>query len=486
MMERSCSKKIINEVEACLEDEFGLSRNAKIAVGLSGGLDSVCLFHILLHLAQTGSYRIVAVHINHGIRGAEALRDEEFVKELCRSRHTELYTYRVDSLAKAKEDGISVEEAARELRYACFERALKESGAERIVLAHHADDSVETFLLNLARGSALKGLIGIPKSRGDILRPLLRIGREELLTYADENSVSYVKDSTNDENDYTRNRIRNLIVPGLCEHVNSATVRHIRDTIEDLQGVYEMLLQTVKPLSSELLMEVNKDCLVLNREKLKTYHSVLTSYTLSILFDEAGISKRNLTKSHYSSILDLAAKGTGKRLSLPNGMEARTEYNRLIIEKKEGSSVSDRHTTQLSLCDLSRRGELSLEFDGWEFKLECLKKSGDLRFDRENTEYFDRSSMDETLPLTLRYREQGDFMIIDEKGRKKKISRIFIDRKLSETKRKTLPLFAQESKVFHIPTLRRSGDSMVEADTSEILSITILKESVGRKDAKRE
>jgi tRNA(Ile)-lysidine synthase len=213
-------------------------------VALSGGADSVALLRLLLHLG----YTCEAAHCNFHLRGAESDRDEEFVRCLCREQETVLHTVHFDTEKEAKERHISIEMAARELRYDWFEEVRKECGASVIAVAHHRDDSVETFLLNLIRGTGINGLRGIQPRNGKIVRPLLCLDRKEITDYLDSLGQSYVTDSTNLQDEYTRNKIRLNLLP-MMQEINPAVKESILKTaehLEDAASIYKRGIEEAK------------------------------------------------------------------------------------------------------------------------------------------------------------------------------------------------------------------------------------------------
>ncbi len=202
---------ICDDIE-CTIEKYNMLRGVKtVAVGVSGGADSVCLLHFLSKIREKYGIFLCAVHINHNIRGAEAERDENFVRNFCRIIGVECRVFTVDIPALAKELFIGEEECGRRMRYECFNKV----GADAIAVAHTLSDSVETVLFNLTRGSGIKGICGIPPTRGNIIRPLIEITREQVESYCFENKLDFVTDSTNLEDEYTRNKIRHLVVPVL-------------------------------------------------------------------------------------------------------------------------------------------------------------------------------------------------------------------------------------------------------------------------------
>ena len=206
--------KVIETVE-----KYRLFENVKsVAVGVSGGADSMCLLHILSSLKDEYGITLKAVHINHNLRGEEALRDESLVREYCREKGIELTVHSVDIMALSAEKGVGTEECGRKVRYECFEKA----GCDAVAVAHSLSDSIETTVYNLLRGTGLKGLCGIPvKRKPNIIRPLIFCTREEIEAYCEKEKIPYITDSTNLKDDYTRNYIRHKIIPSFAQ-VNSS------------------------------------------------------------------------------------------------------------------------------------------------------------------------------------------------------------------------------------------------------------------------
>ena len=204
---------MVYKVEKYIAKHNLLNKEKCVLVALSGGADSVALLVALLKLG----YRTEAIHCNFHLRGEESNRDEAFVRELCQRRGVKLHVIDFDTTQYAKEKGISIEMAARELRYDAFEKLRKDIDAGAIAVAHHMDDSAETLLLNLVRGTGIRGLHGIQPKNGHIVRPLLCVGREDIIDYLKWRDESFVTDSTNLTSDYTRNKIRLEVIPKLAE-----------------------------------------------------------------------------------------------------------------------------------------------------------------------------------------------------------------------------------------------------------------------------
>jgi tRNA(Ile)-lysidine synthase len=232
---------MIHKVAKFIQQKQLMQEGEKVLVALSGGADSVALLMILQKLG----YECEAIHCNFHLRGEESMRDEEFVRSLCERKDTELFVVDFDTQKYAEKKGISIEMAARELRYNAFEQHRKKRGAKYIAVAHHRDDSAETMLLNLVRGTGIRGLHGIPPKNGNIVRPLLCLGREDIIEYLAWRGEEYVTDSTNLETDFTRNKIRLQILP-LLQEINPSiaeSLAHTARRIEEAEKLYTKAIE---------------------------------------------------------------------------------------------------------------------------------------------------------------------------------------------------------------------------------------------------
>ena len=299
-----------------------------VAVGLSGGADSVCLLDVLNRLKDEYSFTLKAVHVNHKIRGDEAERDELFVKELCRKKGIELLVFSKDIPALAKERRLSLEECGRQVRYECFQKC----GCDAVAVAHTLSDSIETMIFNLARGTGAKGLTGIsPKREPDIIRPLIECTREEIEAYCNNNSISFVTDSTNLSDDYTRNHIRHNIVPAF-KKINTDFEASF------LRAMYSVKEEDdfVNACAEELLKECKNEAGEYNIQILsESDDAVLKKFILKILREKM---KKPPEAKHIEACFDLIKSGKGKielskdlYILADNGI---ISFNRSHCEKK--------------------------------------------------------------------------------------------------------------------------------------------------------
>ena len=303
-------------------------QGGKVLCAVSGGLDSMCLLDFLCRQRE---FSVTAAHFNHRLRGAEADRDEQFVRDHCAARGIPFLSGSGDTRALAEREGLSVEEAARRLRYDFLTKTAADGGFDAIFTAHHADDNAETVLLNLVRGTGSAGLSGIPQVRGNICRPFLRIPRAELADYAAAHGVPHVEDSTNDDPDAAaRNALRSSVMPVLrqinpkCVENIARTSAILREESDALESMARGLMNQIK----ELPDGVSVPCLMLT----EVPQAVAERVVLQLIAQVAG-HRKDLTAAHVLAVLELA-RGRGEEVSLPYGMTARRKKYTLEITRR--------------------------------------------------------------------------------------------------------------------------------------------------------
>ena len=300
----------------------------EVLAAVSGGMDSMCLLHFLHSWGRTQGVAVTAAHFNHQLRGAESDRDEAFVRDWCEKHNVPFVCGRGDVERLAQERGFSPEEAAREARYAF----LRETAAGRPILtAHHADDNAETMLLNLLRGTGLKGLAGIPAERQGIVRPFLEIPRTELAAYADAEGVSWVEDSTNTQEDAARNVLRHRVLPVLRE-LNPRAVENMTRTAallrrdeEALSRAAEELLERCRP-SERGLRIAAADCL--------RAESAVRSRCVLELLTRVGGHRKDISAAHVEAVCGLLDGADRREVHLPYGIAARYDGRQLLIFRR--------------------------------------------------------------------------------------------------------------------------------------------------------
>lgn len=364
----------MHKISKYISEHKLLSNGDKVIVALSGGADSVALLHILHRL----EYNCIAVHCNFHLRGEESMRDQHFVEDLCKRLDTTLHIIDFDTKQYARENKVSIEMAARTLRYKEFEEIRIKERATAIAVAHHRDDSAETLLLNLMRGCGIRGLHGIRPRNGYIIRPLLCIGRSDILHYLNNAQIEYVTDSTNLSSDYTRNKVRLELLP-LMAQINPSIGATIAETAERLAEAEEIYSQAIEQAKQRVLSDSTTiDIHRLKQEKAPRtlLHEILSPYGFNnsqvndILTNIDSESGRRYKAAEWEVIKDrekllIAPIGaTFEQTVLPEEGEISTPYgllriNRSIfngtISKKRNIATLDAEKLELPLTLRSTR-----------------------------------------------------------------------------------------------------------------------------------
>lgn len=306
---------------------------SRVLCAVSGGLDSMCLLHFLHDRGREGAFSVAAAHFNHRLRpGADG--DEAFVRQYCRELGIPFFSGSGDVRALAEDAGLSPEEAARRLRYAFLQETAAREGCALILTAHHADDNAETMLLNLVRGTGLKGLTGIPEARDNVLRPFLEISRRELEAYAAAHRIPHVEDETNlDPDAADRNLIRLQVMP-LLKKLNPRAVEHMNGTARQLRDLDRFLDREAERRTAHAA--VREGQVTLSRQALYAAPPGVRPRMLLRLLDLLGVGRKDVGAVHLEGILKLTEthSGTEQRLTLPHGVTARYFRGRLTLETR--------------------------------------------------------------------------------------------------------------------------------------------------------
>ena len=440
-----------------------------VIVALSGGADSVCLLTVLKQLA-TPEFLLRAVHVHHGIRGAEADRDEDFAQKLCESLSVPLCVAYCHVPAYAAEHGLSEEEAGRILRYQVLEKEagkweqeLPAGSRVKIALAHHRDDNAETILHHLLRGSGLTGLAGIRPVQGRRIRPLLCVGREEIRAYLEAGHISWCEDSTNQSPDYTRNRIRSQVLPLLKTAVNEQAEEHILQAGQIIGQADAYLRQQAEEIWQEAVCGREEDLAAIPLTAFARQPEILKTYLIRHMLDQLHPGWKDIGSRHFTAIAELAGKPVGSRLDLPGGLMARTGYETLEIVRKTKREVSVK-------TESGADGEIHGRQTVPELHMTVFSRQKDQEIPKNQyTKWFDYDKIKGT--LSVRTRRTGDYLILPSGG-SKTIARYMIDEKIPKEKREQILLLAEGSHVLWVVGFRISEYYKIEEHTENILQVT--------------
>lgn len=423
-------RKTHEKVEAFIKEHGLIERGGKVVTGLSGGPDSVCLARILHRLG----YEVVAVHCNFHLRGEESMRDERFVHDFCKGEGIECLKVDFDTTGYAKEKKVSIEMAARELRYAEFRRIMKETGAECIAVGHHENDNVETMLLNAARGTGIRGLCGMQPKNGDVVRPLLCLTRQDISAYLKECAQGFVTDHTNLEDEYARNKVRLNIMP-MLESINKGALGNMASTMENLNEAYKVYKQAIRRDISLCCEMMDNGEMRISRERLMETASPIS--VLHELLGEMGFNKAELK--------DMLVGSCGKVFG-DKGRRAAIDRQHIIIESPHYPAADIEQT----ITDVER---LEMKKDALHAYLDADKLHG---------------------ALTVRTPRTGDsFAPFGMKGKRKLLSDYMTDQKMSVFEKERQPLLMDGEEIAWVVGRRSSDLYKIDGSTRRVVILSL-------------
>ena len=424
-----------------------LAPNTPILVGLSGGADSSALLLMLKAYSESSGAKIYAAHLNHGIRGEEADRDERFCKSLAESLGVTFFSLKLDIPAMARQSGESVECEARNARYCFFSQLMRENNIPILATAHNADDNLETVIFNLSRGAGLSGLCGIPEVRltdgGVVIRPILSMEKRDIIAFCNEHNINYVTDSTNLVNDYTRNKIRNQIIPILKE-INSGVIKNTSRATEALKDDSAYL----KNATADFIAKECKDYSLSVGVVGSTPPSIINRALISIYADISG--GESLEATHVSAIKELSKRGVPhSSTSLPMGIEAVIEADRLcFIRKKEQKQISEFNVTLKDGVNAIDGAEIDIFINIEPYSKNIYKKSILLTIDSAKING----------ALVARCRQAGDKILSGKLH--KSLKKLFNEKKIPLELRERIPVICDDNGILAVPLVAiRDGAS---------------------------
>lgn len=419
---------ILNIIRQTISEYNLFNKGERVLIGLSGGADSVCLTYALNILKEELDIELFTAHINHGIRGDEATQDEQFAIRFSEKLGLKCFVKHINIPEIAHNTGQSEETAGRQARYDFFSYISAENGIDKIATAHNKNDNAETIIMNFIRGGSLSGLCGIPYKRGSIVRPLLNVERSEIEKYCIKNNLEFVTDSTNLENDYTRNKIRHLLIP-------------------QIENEFNINFISTVTANSILIREDNK---YLDKCTKEVYKRIVSNNVIDIdglLKNDISIQRRLIRMALYNfygtldgvssvfidDILLLAGKNSGKSINIHNNTQVKNEYGKLIITNSENVDVQ-----------------------GFEYRLtvgktyiidEIKKKvviSEVCSRQKDGAIYLNNNGVNE---IILRNRKNGDRFYPSGMSGSKKIKEYFINSKVPKDERNKIPIIEIDGKI---------------------------------------
>jgi tRNA(Ile)-lysidine synthase len=420
----------------------------KLLIAVSGGADST----VLCELCKQAGYDFAIAHCNFKLRGEESDRDENFVRQLAEKYQVRIFVKEFDTNAIAKEQKTSIEETARNIRYDWFAALLEENNVDWLLTAHHADDNIETVMMNFFRGTGIKGMRGILPRQKNIVRPLLFARRQEIEKYATQNNIAFVTDSTNAESDYTRNYFRNELIPAI-EKIYPETASNVLKNINRFLDVEEIYNESIYASKDKLLEKHGNEIHipVLKLAKTKPLHTVI--YEI--------IAEYNFTAAQVNEVEKLLSSESGKYIA---------SATHRILRNRKWLIISPLNTVDNVSNYVIEKDETSIFFAGGRLDINTVAKPESL-VTTADTAFIDATHL--KYPLLLRKWKQGDYFYPLGMDKKKKLSRFFIDIKLSLTEKENVWVLESDKKIIWIVGLRIDDRFKITDQTKYILRLNL-------------
>ena len=481
------------KVFAYIREHHMLQAGDRVVAGVSGGADSVCLLFLLLEWQKEVPTDIAVVHVDHGIR-AEAGEDARYVEQLCEERGIPFFLTRAEVRNRARMEKISEEEAGRRTRYEAFEKAAKEWGATKIAVAHNSNDRSETQLFHLFRGSGIRGLASILPVRDRIIRPLLCLERWEIEKFLQQRGIAYCKDATNEEDDYTRNRIRHHILPYAEQNIVKGCVAHMNQTAELLAETEDYLELQTKEAAGRCIRATDGDgesaetgdsrnaviCIAV--EPFLALHPVIRKRLLYEEVKQLSPGQKDITYQHIQELLTLFTREGNRQICLPFGIRGRRQYEEVLLtvertdrELLEKTEVAEKYQPTLQLSP-GQTGTVECEAGTVEYCVCDLSAALEKNQEVPTNQYTKWFDYDKIKQLTVRTRRPGDFITVDEDGGRKKLKDYFINEKIPKAQRDEILLLADGSHVVWVIGYRISAYYKVTETTKNILRADYIEE----------
>lgn len=443
------------ELQEHINAKFSFLQDKNLLIAISGGIDSV----VLTHLFHKLNFKISLAHCNFSLRGKESNEDEEFVIALGEKLQIPTYSIKFETEEYAEEKGISTQMAARDLRYDWFQKIAKEKNIDYIITAHQKDDVLETFLINLTRGTGLDGLTGIPEIQGNIVRPFMIFTRNEILVYAAKKKIEWREDRTNSSIRYVRNKIRHKVVPVLIE-LNPNLLETFHNTLENLKGSQQIVKDRIQNVK-EKITKPHKNELHFSIPEIKKLSNPKI-YLFEIL-KEYGFTE-------WNDVADLLDCQSGKRVFSKTHRLLKDRdvliLSKILQQEETNSFEIFENTTEIKTPITLKFETVTIPFDTKNHQNKVLEE---LVFDNKNTISIDFDNIE--FPLILRKWQKGDYFFPIGLNGKKKVGKFFKDEKLSLIDKENTWLLFSKNEIVWVVGKRMDDRFKVTKSTSKILKI---------------
>lgn len=456
-----------------------IKENDNIVLGVSGGADSICLLFLLQQLREEKNLSLAVVHVNHMMR-EKAKEEALYVKKICAQYNIPFFLFEKNITLLSNNLHITTEEAGRMTRYEVFHQVLQQhfQGNGNIAVAHNQNDNAETILFHLFRGTGLKGLSGIPRKRSifknqknqneqllsqNIIRPLLAVSRSEIEQYLTKNEIKFYQDETNDQDIYTRNKIRHHILPYANDHICQEATAHICRLGIVLEETQDFLETVIKDAYDRCIIQENNtnqenNMIKIDLSKFQILHSYIKKSVIKKCVDELTDGGKDITSTHINDILSLEQKQVQKKIMLPYDLLSIRGYDTITIQKNE--------VLKQVRVEKQQQDKDLVEYKIFDYDINKSIPQ------KTYTKWFDYDKIDKS--LQLRNRKQGDYLTINQQFSRKLLKDYFINEKINQEERDHILLLANDNHILWVIGYRMSEYYKVTKKTKRILQVQFL------------
>lgn len=456
-------------IKRTLETELYVDKKSKILLAVSGGVDSISLLDIFVNLKDEMGFELAVVHFNHKLREKESDRDQRFVEKVCKHNSITLYKTSSDIEKFADDKSLSIEEAARIKRYQFFEKVSNKQKYEYLATAHTKNDLAETFLLNLFRGSGLHGLTSIPIRRkltksAFVIRPLINLTKDSLIEYANMRGIKWVEDKTNDELIYTRNKIRNLLIPEIESNYNPNFVNTIERTASIIKSANRFVSDYTEANFKKIFISANQNNVEINSQFLDSYAEIIQNEmirkTLSRYF-----AYHHAPYELTERIAELTSKNVNTKVEITTGLNAIKERGKILILKEK--------IKESNLISQTIKPEGIIEIGGYKLQFTKVERKDVAFVKDDNIEYFDTEFMPKN--LLIRNWIKGDKLTPFGFDGTVKVSDLLTNKKIDNIDKDALLVLSDKADVVWVIGIRMSSKYAVTKESKHIIKAELLK-----------
>ena len=473
--------QLLQTVEKTIATYGMLKPKDSVVIGVSGGPDSVALLHVLFLIAPRFSLKLGVAHLNHCLRKNDSDKDAQFVEFLAKKYDLPCHTHKKDVLTYQIENKLSLEEAARCVRYTFLNNVANTMQYNKIAVGHHSDDNAELILMNLFRGSGTQGLSGIPPVRDHkIIRPLIKLNRSELIDFLSQNKLEYVSDASNTDTKYLRNRVRHDLIPLIKAAYNPKISETLNRLSSIIRSEEEWIGDVVHPFYEKTVLDVQENCIILSVSMLNRYHLALQRRIIRTTIEKIKGDLRRIRFVNINSVIGLIDKRSAYgKVDLPDRIRIQRDRDALHVFKERrmscGGSEKESHSDTFTFeYQIEKLESVFIREIGATIKFTemRLKKVFDYRYAGQHTSFFDKNSL--SFPIVIRNFRPGDAFKPLGAGGTQKLKKFFIDKKVPRSERIKCPILLSRGKIIWVVGHRIDESVKLMPSTRNVLKVELL------------